>query len=334
MVEIGRRLRAAREAKGLTLDVVEEETKIRRKYIEALEAGESETLPGDAYLKGFLRTYGNYLGLDGPGLVEEYKHSRERHSTDGHSTAHRSAATRTPAPHREPAEPVHERPRERPAAQRSAAAEQAASVRELAQARRDQVAAPEPAIRREEIRYRPNQPADRRNPRPRRGQAKPDSGALRTLGISAVVVALVGAVIYLGWLIFSQGAPVASPKQQEPAPTPPPAAVTQPEPATPAPKLPDPPKVTMSRANSMDVIFAVPAKEITVKIEVGAEAVWYQAVVDGKTTAEKTTQAREFKGADIRIQMGHMEGISLVVNGQRFDRPLEGGPYNLIFKGQ
>ncbi|HLN64397.1 MAG TPA: helix-turn-helix transcriptional regulator, partial [Symbiobacteriaceae bacterium] len=77
MEEIGRRLRAAREARELTLQVVEDETKIRRKYIEALESGRVADLPGDAYVKGFLRTYGNYLGLDGTALVEEYKQSAQ-----------------------------------------------------------------------------------------------------------------------------------------------------------------------------------------------------------------------------------------------------------------
>ncbi|HYG58950.1 MAG TPA: helix-turn-helix domain-containing protein, partial [Symbiobacteriaceae bacterium] len=109
MEEIGRRLRAAREARGITLEVTEDETKIRRKYIEALEAGQEAGLPGDAYLKGFLRTYGNYLGLDGTALVDEYKqhkeqshpeHPPERAAAPREQRAPSAPASRTEAPPR------------------------------------------------------------------------------------------------------------------------------------------------------------------------------------------------------------------------------------------
>ncbi len=72
MKEIGRRLKARREELGLTMDQVQAETKIRRRYLEALEAGKDEVIPGEVYVKGFLRFYANFLGLDGVGLVKEY----------------------------------------------------------------------------------------------------------------------------------------------------------------------------------------------------------------------------------------------------------------------
>jgi cytoskeletal protein RodZ len=330
--EIGRRLKKAREARGIALEVAEEETKIRRKYIEALEAGQEAVLPGDAYLKGFLRTYGNYLGLDGTALVEAYKQEKEHHTAEGHGTAGHRPAHREPT--HTPREPVHAARAPLPEAESPRPVrEQAVAVREPSPARRESAAAPQPAIRREEVLAR----AERQANRPRRPLRKKENGALRTIGGAAIVLALVGAVCYLGWLIFSQGAP--SPKAQEPATTPPPAASTQPEPATTTttpPPLPEPAQVTMSKANNMDVIFAVPAKEITVELEIGKERVWYSAAVDGKTTSEtvSTPATKVFKGSDIRIQVGHMEDVSLVVNGQRFDKPLTSGPYNLIFKGQ
>lgn len=61
---LGQRLREARQAKRLSLDVVEEATRIRRKYLEALEADDCEALPGDVFLRGFVRNYALYLGLD------------------------------------------------------------------------------------------------------------------------------------------------------------------------------------------------------------------------------------------------------------------------------
>lgn len=66
---IGERLRSAREARGLSLDEIEAATRIRRRYLEALEAEAFDQLPGPAYAKGFLRTYASYLGLPAEDLV-------------------------------------------------------------------------------------------------------------------------------------------------------------------------------------------------------------------------------------------------------------------------
>ena len=69
-MEIGQILRKAREEKGLTLEQAEEQTKIRRKYIEALENEKYEVLPGPVYVKAFIKTYARYLDLNGDLLVE------------------------------------------------------------------------------------------------------------------------------------------------------------------------------------------------------------------------------------------------------------------------
>ncbi len=72
MKEIGRRLKTRREELGLTMEQVQAETKIRRRYLEALESGREDPIPGEVYVKGFLRFYANFLGLDGPAMVKEY----------------------------------------------------------------------------------------------------------------------------------------------------------------------------------------------------------------------------------------------------------------------
>ena len=72
MFEIGYSLRAARERQGIGLPEAELATKIRAKYIRALEEEDFETLPADTYARGFLRTYAEYLGLDGEIYVDEY----------------------------------------------------------------------------------------------------------------------------------------------------------------------------------------------------------------------------------------------------------------------
>jgi hypothetical protein len=58
------RLVAARERKGVDIYRAERDTKIRARYLEALEHGDYRELPGAVYTKGFLRNYALYLGLD------------------------------------------------------------------------------------------------------------------------------------------------------------------------------------------------------------------------------------------------------------------------------
>ncbi|MCL2336973.1 MAG: helix-turn-helix domain-containing protein, partial [Firmicutes bacterium] len=70
---LGEKLRTARKEKGLTLTEVETETKNRQKYILALEHEEFDVLPGKVYVKGFMRTYARFLGLDGDALVKEFE---------------------------------------------------------------------------------------------------------------------------------------------------------------------------------------------------------------------------------------------------------------------
>ena len=72
MFEIGSSLREARERRGLSYAEIEHATKIRSRYLRALEEEEFTALPSDAYIRGFLRTYADYLGLDGDVYVEEY----------------------------------------------------------------------------------------------------------------------------------------------------------------------------------------------------------------------------------------------------------------------
>ena len=71
--KLGEVLRTAREGKGVDLARVERDTKIRERYLSALERGEYRELPGAVYTKGFLRNYGAYLGLDTEYLIDLYR---------------------------------------------------------------------------------------------------------------------------------------------------------------------------------------------------------------------------------------------------------------------
>lgn len=72
MFEIGNSLREARLRQSLEFADIERVTKIRPKYLRALEDESFETLPAQTYVKGFLRTYAEFLGLDGQLYVDEY----------------------------------------------------------------------------------------------------------------------------------------------------------------------------------------------------------------------------------------------------------------------
>jgi hypothetical protein len=72
MFEIGNTLREARLRRGLDIAECEAETKIRGKYLRALEDEEFDLLPAPSYVRGFLRTYADYLGLDGQLVLDEY----------------------------------------------------------------------------------------------------------------------------------------------------------------------------------------------------------------------------------------------------------------------
>ena len=65
------RLLAARERKGVDLYRAERDTKIRSRYLAALEHGEYGELPGSVYTKGFLRNYALYLGLDPEDVIRQ-----------------------------------------------------------------------------------------------------------------------------------------------------------------------------------------------------------------------------------------------------------------------
>jgi len=80
MPEIGDQLRETRMRNRIDITEVEAATKIRAKYLRALENEEWDLLPGPTFVKTFLRTYADYLGLDARSLVEQYRARYERPS--------------------------------------------------------------------------------------------------------------------------------------------------------------------------------------------------------------------------------------------------------------
>jgi hypothetical protein len=80
MADIGTTLREARMRARIDISEVEASTKIRAKYLRAIENEEWDLLPGPVYARSFLRTYGDYLGLDSRMLLDEFKQQYERPS--------------------------------------------------------------------------------------------------------------------------------------------------------------------------------------------------------------------------------------------------------------
>src|SRR6059058_4780884 len=80
MPDIGSTLREARMRERIDISEVEAQTKIRAKYLRAIENEEWDLLPGPVYAKSFLRTYGDFLGLDSRMLTDEFKRRYERPS--------------------------------------------------------------------------------------------------------------------------------------------------------------------------------------------------------------------------------------------------------------
>lgn len=114
MSGIGEQLRKAREAKGLSISDIEKATKIQSRYLEAIENNDFDKLPGDFYVRAFIRQYAQIVGLDGKELLSQYQgevanevtsevsQPEESPAQEVHEEAHEEEAA--------PAEPVETKP--------------------------------------------------------------------------------------------------------------------------------------------------------------------------------------------------------------------------------
>lgn len=73
MSELGALLKTARQEKGLSLDDIQEQTKIRKRYLEALEEGDYDVLPGKFYIRAFIKNYAECVGLDADEVLRHYQ---------------------------------------------------------------------------------------------------------------------------------------------------------------------------------------------------------------------------------------------------------------------
>ena len=95
-IQIGKKLRDARQAKGYTLDDLQQLTKIQKRYLIAIEDEKFDELPGDFYVRAFIKQYADTVGLDGNELLKEFNEQLPKAKTEEYSD-HISQAVETRA---------------------------------------------------------------------------------------------------------------------------------------------------------------------------------------------------------------------------------------------
>lgn len=317
--ELGSRIRARREELGLAIEQVSEKTKIRSRYLIAVEEGDDSISPGRTYFRAFLKTYASFLGLDGSKFSAEYQEIVEQ----SQSGEPRKAAEVKPAPEKDVA--AH------PAAKTSQAAG--------------------PSSPGETSRIPAGTAAQSHKAQAARSRRRPTGAKRRRSGAGWAVIALVllaAAVYYVlsarPSFIFGPGGQMG--EEEAPATTPPSGEVQEPglpEPAGPVDELPtEPPAPVIAREdpNAEKTIWSVDRTplELTIKMRGSQESYcWVSVYTDGKYAFERTLvpgEIVELKAeSEITIRAGKPWEMDLILNGQEIGPGGELGPVkDLVFR--
>lgn len=201
MGELGSWLTRAREARGLTLEDAERDTRISRRYLQALEAEQFEVIPAPVYARGFLRSYSQYLGLDPQETLAMFPREDD---PEYQRAADATAAPARPSPDR-PVSPVS-------ASRPSWRSSPGASSQQ--QPPRPQGSGPRPSGRPASTQPRPREHSgtyepvigvDIGVPSPARKLKTDPAAQTRSMVIAIVAVAAVIAVVLLAYIISSLG---------------------------------------------------------------------------------------------------------------------------------
>ncbi|GAE34671.1 transcriptional regulator in cluster with unspecified monosaccharide ABC transport system [Halalkalibacter akibai JCM 9157] len=98
MSELGQHLKEIREQKGISLDDLQQTTKIQKRYLIAIEEGRFDTLPGIFYARAFVKTYAEAIGLDPDPLFDQYKNELPNPQREAVTLPSRSERTKTVTP--------------------------------------------------------------------------------------------------------------------------------------------------------------------------------------------------------------------------------------------
>ena len=294
---LGDTLREAREKQGLTYKDIEKGTSIRALYIEYIEKGEYDELPGDVYTKGFIRSYANFLKLDANALVQAF--AAERHKGAAPAAQQKPAAPKAApekpqakkpsAPSVQPAaKPVEkaekaakaetiekaEQPAEQPVAPKQEAAPRKAPVQPKA-------TAVKPQSKQQPKKAPSSKPAAPRFTAQDFNEPKHSNGKLIAI-VAVVLVVLAGAVYALSGSDDSAKKPAAQQQTQQ----------------VEAPKTYDGVEVTAT--------FTADC--------------WLEVKADGKTVYEGTLKkgdSQTWKGTDkVTVRVGDAGAVSFSVNGK------------------
>lgn len=284
---VGDKLRAEREKQNLTVKDIEKGTSIRALYIECIEKGDYEQLPGEVYTKGFIRNYANYLKLNATELVHEFV--TERHPEKAAAAPAAQAAKVKAAPaasQKEQASKVRETAAA--AAQPAAAEEKKASAE--TKAALSPVAAPRKAPQRPAAPARQEHKTRKAAPAQRPFSA-PSSGSNRGkfIILAVVLVVVVGVAAYL----------LGSSSSETPAPAPQQAQQQQ-------------------AAEPQKTYDGV---EVTGKF---SDDCWIEVKADGKVVYEGTLKkgdSMDWKGQEnVTVRAGNAGAVEFTVNGKELGK--------------
>jgi len=276
---LGSELREARQGRELSLDQVEQQLRIRAKFLEALEQGNYAALPSAVQARGFLRNYARFLGLDPELMVSRYDEALQGGRRRGRRSEPKRQ-TQTPPPVNAP-----------PGA--------ATPARRTQPMQTITPTAFPPAM---------TVPRAERPPRP---------SWLRTLAIGVVVLALLAVVLVIGsqrlQVFLSQNNftnPILNPQPATASPTSAPAVVTQD--ATAAPVRPTP------LPNPNTPAAPVPSGPVAVQLKI-VERTWLRVIVDGEVKymgSAPPETVMQYQGNSIQLRVANAVGVHAVVNGQ------------------
>lgn len=305
--QIGNLLRQRREELGLDMHDAQKATKIRLRYLEALERGDDSIMPGYVYTRGFLRSYALYLDLDASQILDAYAHWKE---------------TAPPPPTND-----LDRIRRRTSPGESPPGRRRGRVRIRRRRSSDDIRLPKPL--------------------PGTGGMGRRIGAIVLLillvagaymGISKLYTAARdGLPTFLDRWVGSSpeppsenglpgddnGDPNAEPEEPPEKPEP------EPEPEPPAPA------VTRTDTGSGPVVYEVSDSHLAITLDVTGRC-WLRIEVDGELAFEGTLEPgdkAEYTGLEtIWMRAGNPAGINLTVNGEDMGVPTPTGPRNLEFR--
>jgi transcriptional regulator with XRE-family HTH domain len=326
--EMGAEIRARRESLGLSIEEVQNKTKIRSKYLLAVESGDEERAPGATYFKAFLKTYSTFLGLDGARYSQAYQET-----VDLRAAPLRRERQKASKPLAEAQKPAAERQKPVVEAKKQGGGEQKPAAAEMA-GREELIRQPLPLPQETEEAQEP-QPQPVPEPRPHRPARRPR----RTPPVLWAFVLFFAVALIVFFAVSKEKAAEVASRGASPAAPAAPGIPASPGTATPeAPKPPEAPKFTRSDPDPETTVFTVDRTplDLTIKASAGSDSYcWIGVSVDGSPSMGKTLmpgqEQKVSANSGIEIRAGKPWVISLVLNGKDLGVAGEYGPVKDIF---